>query len=263
MATNIRKSTFLDRHGSTSPLAHKQRRVECETSAVADMALPAPLVPGPKGRPFEGESSLLPGPSAAVSMAAGAGFVPQLPQLPSLTPLLSMPPSGHPSPSVTPAPVSGLELSLARLEAESHNVRLRQAQQVQGNSLTATTYERHIRNYRDWWTQDQAARSESELGYTLIPAFPVTAAKVALFLQYETTREKVGGVFFFPFFFFFLSCGFVPGPNVPLSQHARGGRTMTVPNSTIGKSVVAQAISALENWRLNHHHLYKDNIEAQ
>ena len=36
-----------------------------------------------------------------------------------------------------------------------------------------------------------------------------------------------------------------------------------MPNSTVGKSMVAQAISALENWQLNHHHLHKDNIEAQ
>lgn len=36
-----------------------------------------------------------------------------------------------------------------------------------------------------------------------------------------------------------------------------------VPGSTIGSSSVSQAISALERWRTDNHHLYKDNPEAQ
>jgi hypothetical protein len=45
-------------------------------------------------------------------------------------------------------------------------------------------------------------------------------------------------------------------------QRKRGSNE-TIPNSTVGKQVISQKISALENWRVNHHHLYKDNMEAQ
>jgi hypothetical protein len=307
--SNLRKSTLLQRHGTTlSPLAHKRRRVEHEASAVVDAATPAPLMPGPKGMCFDSTFSLPSRPSQAggISMTdAGANFTLPPPPPPAARPLppptaspffMSNPtsPSGtpapnvsglelsparleaeshgapllppplasplfvpsHASPSGTPAPnMSGLELSLARLEAESHGVRLQQARQVQGNSQTAGTYERHIKNYETWWTRDQQLRSQMESEYTPIPAFPVTAAKVAMFLQYETTREKVWFLFS-PLFFLFICELFH-------CQRARGSRTVTVPNSTIGKSMVSQAISALENWRLNHHHLYKDIIEAQ
>jgi hypothetical protein len=51
--------------------------------------------------------------------------------------------------------------------------------------------------------------------------------------------------------------------NPHISKCQRGSSTKTVPGSTVGKSAISQAISALENWRVNHHHLHKDNFEAQ
>jgi len=32
--------------------------------------------------------------------------------------------------------------------------------------------------------------------------------------------------------------------------------------STVGQQVISQKISALENWRLNHHHLYKEDPQG-
>jgi hypothetical protein len=116
------------------------------------------------------------------------------------------PPSRLPTPyptigvnsDLTPAPVpSGLALSLSRLEAESHAVRLRQSRAIQDDSQTGGTYARHVTRYQVWWESDQASRCAAEPGYTAIPPFPVTAAKVVMFLEYETTREKVIKISFF------------------------------------------------------------------
>jgi hypothetical protein len=41
------------------------------------------------------------------------------------------------------------------------------------------------------------------------------------------------------------------------------GSAETIPGSNVGKSVIQQVISALEDWRVSHHHLYKDVPEAQ
>ena len=46
-------------------------------------------------------------------------------------------------------------------------------------------------------------------------------------------------------------------------QCQRGSSNKTIPGSTVGKSLISQTISALENWRVNNHHMYKDNIDAQ
>jgi len=41
------------------------------------------------------------------------------------------------------------------------------------------------------------------------------------------------------------------------------GSSETIPGSYVGKSVIQQAISALEDWRMSHHHLYLGVPEAQ
>jgi hypothetical protein len=71
-------------------------------------------------------------------------------------------------------------------------VRVRQSKAVQDDSQTGGAYARHLARYQLWWESDQASRHAAEPGYMPIPTFPVTATKVAMFLEYETTREKVG-----------------------------------------------------------------------
>jgi hypothetical protein len=92
--------------------------------------------------------------------------------------------------------------------------------------------------------------------HTAISAFPVTAAKVVMFLEHETAREKV-------------SCCplFLPSPPCLmlaafLSQRKRGS-SETIAGSSVGKSHIAQVISALEYWRFQNHHLYMHTPEAQ
>lgn len=73
--------------------------------------------------------------------------------------------------------------SLTSIEALAQAARLRVVDQEQGDKQTAATYQRHVRSYQTWW--------ENSSGFTTISAFPITASKVTLFLEHETTREKV------------------------------------------------------------------------
>jgi len=86
---------------------------------------------------------------------------------------------------------SGLQRSLAKLDADSHAVRLRQVQLEQSDKQTARTYSLAIQSYEKWWCQYQTQLHAEDPQWTTIPAFPITAAKVVMFLEYETTRPKV------------------------------------------------------------------------
>jgi len=104
-------------------------------------------------------------------------------------PILASQPHSNPTEAL-----SGIALSLAKLDADSHAVRLKQAEIEQKDKQTARTYQLAIESYEKWWGSYQANLSADEVGYTPIPAFPITAAKVAMFLDYETTRPKVRGI---------------------------------------------------------------------
>ena len=77
------------------------------------------------------------------------------------------------------------------LEAASQAVWLRLAMKEQSDKSTPATYERHINHYVDWWTSYQAAEINSDSTKTVIPAFPITAAKATMFLDYTSTCAKV------------------------------------------------------------------------
>ncbi|KAG1833311.1 hypothetical protein EV424DRAFT_1364804 [Suillus variegatus] len=95
-------------------------------------------------------------------------------------------------------------------------------------------YARHVRNYVAYWDQYQAEMVANNPTWTSVPALPISAAKVLIFLNHERTREK-----------------------------RKPGSSDTIPGSNVGKSVIQQAISALEDWRMSHHHLYLGVPEAQ
>jgi hypothetical protein len=85
----------------------------------------------------------------------------------------------------------GMQASLAVLEIESHATHLAQVKKEQNDKSTGTTYQWHIKRYEQWWLQYQVEQMARILGWTSIPAFPITAAKVSMFLEYEATCEKV------------------------------------------------------------------------
>jgi hypothetical protein len=151
--------------------------------------------------------------------------------------------------------LGGMALPLAKLDSDSHAVRMKQAEIEQKDKQTTKAYLLAVNSYEKWWGMYQDGLRTSDPGYTVTPAFPVTAAKVAIFLDYETTRPKVRVIA--------LSSYNFNAHLRALTPQCKQGSAKTIPNSTVGKQAISQRINALENWRLNHHHLYKDNHEAQ
>jgi hypothetical protein len=120
------------------------------------------------------------------------------------------PPSGSsPLPSLLPSPPDGstripvdlsarMQHSVDHLEAASQAVRLQIANKEQSDKATTATYERHVKAYAAWWATYQARVLNEDPTQVTIPAFPVTAAKATMFLEYTSTRPKVSTPFHCP-----------------------------------------------------------------
>ncbi|KAH9178185.1 hypothetical protein EDB89DRAFT_1151160 [Lactarius sanguifluus] len=154
---------------------------------------------------------------------------------------LDPPPSGFPM----PGPPDGLmrasadlsarmQQSIDELEAASQDVRFRVACDEQSDKTTAATYRRHVNAYAMWWDAYQASILLGDPTQVAIPAFPITAAKATMFLEYTSTRPK-----------------------------RRHGSSEEIPGSVVGASVIKQTISALEYHRAEHQYLHTDVPEAQ
>ncbi|KAN0134511.1 hypothetical protein V8E53_007657 [Lactarius tabidus] len=124
--------------------------------------------------------------------------------------------------------------SVSHLEAASQAVWLRIAHKEQSDKSTATSYARHVDAYATWWETYQAGVLDKDPGQIAIPAFPITATKATMFLEYTSTRPK-----------------------------RRHGSSEKIPGSVVGLSVIKQTISALEHHRFQHQHLHKDDPESQ
>jgi hypothetical protein len=126
----------------------------------------------------------------------------------------------------------GMHQSLAELDAASHTFRLAQVENDHKRKGTGTTYDRHVRRYVQFWSQYQA---ELNLGNPLrvsVPWFPITVANASMFLQHESTREKVG-----------FSAEFVAARSHNLHLQLIPGSQRTVTCSNVGKSSIWGAIS--------------------
>jgi hypothetical protein len=97
----------------------------------------------------------------------------------------------------------GVPVSYTALDAATHAFRLAQVQQDHESKGTGVSYSRHIRHYAEFWDSYQVECRQKNPGHISIPTFPVTAAKVAMFLQQESTREKVA--ISVPMFLFLVS----------------------------------------------------------
>ncbi|GBE83165.1 hypothetical protein SCP_0502120 [Sparassis crispa] len=138
------------------------------------------------------------------------------------------------NPLAAVAATGSLRHSLARLELESHDTRVKKVRLDQDNNQTSSSYDCHVKNYMTYWATFQAERCQRALGEVPVSAFPVTALKASFFLEYEMTREK-----------------------------RRQGKNETITGSNVGKSHISQVINALESWRHNNAYLYKDDPDAQ
>ncbi|KAJ7822725.1 hypothetical protein B0H14DRAFT_2598298 [Mycena olivaceomarginata] len=139
-------------------------------------------------------------------------------------------PSACDSISNVPETLPGrLNLSLQLLESQSHAIRLSIQAKEQGDKETPKTYARQYSAYESWWNASEAAKAAKNRCLVTIPAMPIIPSKVATFLEYRK-----------------------PGTNGE-----------TIPGSSVGKVTISQVISALESYRLNSQHLYKNCPEAQ
>jgi hypothetical protein len=105
------------------------------------------------------------------------------------------------NPSVTafiPASVSqfsGASESLSVIEKQSHSFRQQLQDKMSMDKGTEVAYLKHLKRYEDYWIQDQEHR-ESEArasggNWEFIDPHPITVTKVCIFLEYESTRNKV------------------------------------------------------------------------
>ncbi|KAK7027698.1 hypothetical protein R3P38DRAFT_3190769 [Favolaschia claudopus] len=142
------------------------------------------------------------------------------------------PPSPSSANALGPSP-GRIQYSIDALEAESHATRLKIRAKEQEDKGTSQTYERHFRSYQAWWDSSEAAKVAQNSRLAALPAMPITAAKVSMFLAYESTREK----------------------------KKRGAGTIA--GSSVGQSQISGVITALESFRFNSQHTYKHCAEAQ
>ena len=77
------------------------------------------------------------------------------------------------------------------LTQETHAQRLALEDSMASETGTQTAYARHLKGYENWWINDQMKRMEADSTLHHIPPHPITATKVALFLEFETVRPKV------------------------------------------------------------------------
>ncbi|KAJ7437524.1 hypothetical protein FB451DRAFT_1416806 [Mycena latifolia] len=110
----------------------------------------------------------------------------------------------------------------------------------QEDKQTKGMYARHVSHYETFWKTTSSARGDNAAGLAPIPAFPITIAKAVIFLQYESTH-----------------------PQKKRRRKATDDEDDTHEASSIGVSGLKQAISALEHWRFNNQHLYKEIADAQ
>ena len=102
------------------------------------------------------------------------------------------PVSSFVGPVPAPLPLPRMQRSLMLLEQETHEVRLRIGEKEMEGKGMAKSYLRQVCNYQTWFDAAQACTVEKDPMRAVIPAFPITAAKTAMFLHHESTCEKVG-----------------------------------------------------------------------
>jgi hypothetical protein len=79
------------------------------------------------------------------------------------------------------------------LDQQTHATRLALQEQMTAGKGTEAAYARHVKNYIEFWDAHQASRLQDNPMWVVMPAHPITATKVAVFLESESTRCKVCG----------------------------------------------------------------------
>ncbi|KAJ7745543.1 hypothetical protein DFH07DRAFT_977314 [Mycena maculata] len=149
-------------------------------------------------------------------------------------PVVSVASASTASDTTPTTPPTAMQRSLQAMEEHSQVIRQKLTAEEQDDKETADTYARQVTNYQVYWNTYQAALVRDDPMLVPIPAFPIIATKVTIYLEHETTR--------------------------PQKRKRSDGSDST---ATIGVHSVKQIVSALENSRLNNQHLYPNIPEAQ
>ncbi|KAF8992629.1 hypothetical protein BDZ89DRAFT_907166, partial [Hymenopellis radicata] len=76
----------------------------------------------------------------------------------------------------------------AALELETHNMRVDIQKKLGQKKATDGAYTRHVKNYFDYWPVFQQTCTRN--GQATLPAEPITAPRVAIFLKHESERKR-------------------------------------------------------------------------
>ncbi|KAJ3911601.1 hypothetical protein F5877DRAFT_85752 [Lentinula edodes] len=154
---------------------------------------------------------------------------------PPINPTLS-PDSGNDTLSISSAlssdDISTLQAELDEedLDHKTHSIQCALQEAMQASNSKKDNYSRHVSRYVSFIEVERERHSQEHPNQkSNLTAEPITVAKGALFLNFETTRPKT-----------------------------KGG------TGTVGAESISQAISALENHRFNHQHekIYKNCLSS-
>ncbi|PPR03148.1 hypothetical protein CVT24_012765 [Panaeolus cyanescens] len=106
------------------------------------------------------------------------------------------------------------------VQERAEEIMLKREAEYISNKDTKRAYSRHVKNYVTWWDNDQLKHKDKS---SRVPAHPITASKVVVFLNYEFDRKK----------------------------KSSGGDELD--NTKVGVSSIKQAISGLDWYRRRHH----------
>jgi hypothetical protein len=163
-------TVYLPSASPATPLRRKTTRLAAHASPQFDILADSP-VHNRTMLSLPSHTDVLPSPGLAVARVSGGTT------------------STGSNPSV-PSP-GRVNRSLQLLESQAHTVRLEIRAREQESKATPKTYGRHVNSYQSWWDLSEAAKAIRDPTLAALPALSIIAAKVAMFLQYESTREKV------------------------------------------------------------------------
>ncbi|KAJ7601852.1 hypothetical protein DFH06DRAFT_1399914 [Mycena polygramma] len=192
------------------------------------------------------------------------------PMLPTFTP----PPRSSSTPTTQPATQpdgAGMKASYDALEAESQLVRQSFVKKNQDGKATGGTYERHYKNYNGWFDDREARKAQQNPSYTPIPSLlvlprlgfrrlagsePIDLSENFKICDFRDPNKAscIGNLQF-------EVTGFIHSEMTRPQKKKRADGTPST--STCGQEHAKQVISALEHFRFNSQHLYRDVPEAQ
>lgn len=220
--TNAQKRRQPGTPGAASPITASKRARQTLSTPVAIQSLllhasTTSLSPLPPSLSLESaEAKSTPCQGTSFTTLQGAALAPPLLLSASINPASRLSPSVGPSPKLLPAVDLDTQISLLTIDAPTNlaatssgnhaallameneaiyqhaqAIRMRATAKRQEASETGSTYRRHVTRYEAWWEMDDARQMREGTRSTSVPAHPITAVKVTLFLEHKMTREKV------------------------------------------------------------------------